>query len=93
MTVAKWVMASLEWMEIYRAYTPEEIETEITSLKNQATLYTSQTSGEKSYTKDLILVQNRLQAAIRVRNERTIGSRRPSVALADFSSGYAPSDS
>jgi hypothetical protein len=85
LTIAKWVMASSEWMEIYRAYTPEEIETEITSLKNQATLYTQQTSGEKSYTKDLRLVQDRLQAAIRIRNERTIGARRPSVAVTDFS--------
>lgn len=85
LTAAKGVMASSEWMEIYRAYTPEEIETEITTLKNQATLYTQQTSGEKSYTKDLIMVQNRLQAAIRIRNERTIGARRPAVAFPDFS--------
>ncbi len=78
-------MASSEWMEIYRAYTPEEIENEITNLKREATLYTQQTSGEKSYTKELRLVQDRLQAAIRVRNERTIGARRPSVAMPDFS--------
>lgn len=83
-------MASSEWMEIYRAYTPAEIENEITNLKREATLYTQQTSGEKSYTKELRLVQDRLQAAIRVRNEHTIGARRPSVAIPDFSQNFGP---
>jgi|APCry1669189000_1035189.scaffolds.fasta_scaffold46409_2 hypothetical protein len=83
-------MASSEWMEIYRSYTPEEIENEITGLKKEATLYTQQTSGEKSYTKELRLVQDRLQAAIRIRNERTLGARRPSVAFPNFSNGFGP---
>ena len=80
-------MASLEWMEIYRTYSSAELDAEVTLLKGQATLYTSQTVGEKSYAKDLIMVQNRLQAAIRVRNERSNRYRNPSVGTPDFSSG------
>ena len=80
-------MASLEWMEIYRSYSPEELDTEITMLKAQATLYTSQSIGEKSHTKDLVMVQNRLQAAIRVRNERVNLYSNPSYGVADFSNG------
>ncbi|MEI6715735.1 MAG: hypothetical protein WCO60_18435 [Verrucomicrobiota bacterium] len=63
-------MSSIRWQEIYRSYTSEELETEITNLKKQATLYTAQTFGDKSYTKDLANVEERLHAAIRVRNER-----------------------
>ena len=79
-------MASTEWMEIYRSYSPEELESEITMLKNQATLYTSQQVGEKSHTKDLLSVQNRLHAAIRVRNERRF-LHTPSWSVPDFSQG------
>lgn len=81
------VMASLEWMEIYRTYTPAELDAEITALKGQATLYTSQTMGEKSYAKDLVMVQNRLQAAVRVRNERNHRYSNPAYGVPDFSSG------
>jgi len=79
-------MASTEWMEIYRQYSGEELQAEITLLKQQATLYTSQSVGEKSHTKDLMLVTNRLHAATRVRNEwRFRGS--PNYAVPDFSNG------
>jgi hypothetical protein len=80
-------MASLEWMEIYRTYSPAELDAEIIALKGQATLYTSQTMGEKSYAKDLVMVQNRLQAAVRVRNERSSRYTNPSYGVPDFSSG------
>ncbi len=82
------VMASLEWMEIYRSYTSADIDTEITMLRSQATLYTQQSAGEKSYAKDLVMVQNRLQAAVRVRNERNNRYRNPSTGVPDFSNGF-----
>jgi hypothetical protein len=79
-------MASNEWMEIYRSYSNEELEKEITMLKEQATLYTSQAIGDKQYTKALDVVQNRLHAAIRVRNERR-NINKPAWAVPDFSQG------
>jgi hypothetical protein len=78
-------------MEIYRSYSPEELDGEITMLKSQATLYTTQTQGEKSYTKALDIIQNRLQAAIRVRNERSNRYSNPSSAVPDFSNGIGNS--
>jgi len=73
-------------MEIYRSYSGIELANEITLLKKQATLYTAQTLGDKSHTKDLQLVTNRLHAATRVRNEvRFRGA--PNFAAPDFSNG------
>ena len=80
-------MASLEWMEIYRSDTPEALAAEIVMLRQQATLYTQQSVGDKSYAKDLLMVQNRLQAAIRVRNERANRYRNPYIGTPDFSNG------
>jgi len=77
-------MASTDWMEIYRDYTGEELDAEITKLKKEATLYISQGDGDKQYQKDLGSVRDRLHAAIRVRNERR-GKGGPSWAVPDFS--------
>ena len=57
-------------IEIYRDYSGEELDTEILKLKQEATLYTAQNIGDNGYQKSLEMVQNRLHAAIRVRNER-----------------------
>ena len=79
-------MASTDWMEIYRDYSGEELDAEITRLKKEATLYTAQGNGEKSYQKSLDEVRNRLHAAIRVRNERrNAGGINPSWGVPDFS--------
>lgn len=72
-------------MEIYRDYTPEELDTEISRLKQEATLYTAQNFGEKGYQKSLDEVRNRLHAAIRVRNERRNRGRNPDWGVPDFS--------
>ena len=78
---------SNDWIEIYRDYTPEELDAEIAKLKQEATLYTAQNIGDKGYQKSLEMVQNRLHAAIRVRSERrqAAGGRNPSWGVPDFS--------
>ena len=63
-------MASPEWMEIYRSYSPADLAAAIVTLRSQATLYSQQAMGNKSYSKDLAEVKNRLHAATRVTNER-----------------------
>ncbi len=77
-------MSSTRWQEIYRSYDADELAAEITRLKTQATLYTQQTFGDKSYTKDLVQIEERLHAAIRVRNERRNACDSGSM-IADFS--------
>jgi hypothetical protein len=84
LTVGEMGMASTDWQEIYRDYSPEEVEQEIERMKREATLYTAQNLGDKAYQKSLDEVRNRLHAAIRVRNERR-GRGGPSWGVPDFS--------
>ena len=81
-----WDMASTDWMEIYRDYTGVELDAEIVTLKKEATFYISQNVGEKSYQKNLEMIQQRLHAAIRVRNERR-NRDQPNWGVPDFSRG------
>jgi len=76
-------MSSNRWQEIYRSYTGEELEAEIAEMKKQATFYTAQSFGDKSYQKDLANVEERLHAGIRVRNERRF-SNLSNVGIPDF---------
>jgi hypothetical protein len=85
-------MASPDWIEIYGAYSGEELTNEITALKKQlsdASGITSQGAGSKSYQRDLLHLQNRLHAAVRVQNNRSRASLPPSMngsyGQADFS--------
>lgn len=79
-------MASPEWLEIFRSYTGEELAAQITELKKQVSVFSSQQVGSKSYTKDLGELRGQLSAAIRVQKER---SQEPgvnqSVGVTDFS--------
>lgn len=85
MTVRESGMSN-DWIEIYRDYSGEELDAEITKLKQEATLYTAQNIGDKGYQKSLEMVQNRLHAAIRVRNERRqSGGQNPGWGVPDFS--------
>lgn|GEM_PF-6402219 len=85
LTAAAWGM-STDWLEIYRDYSGEELEAEITRMKQEATVYLSQNIADKSYQKSLDEVRNRLHAAIRVRNERRYRDV-PSWGVPDFSAG------
>lgn len=74
-------MASSEWIEIYRSYSAEELAEEIADLKLQlkrASGINSQGIGSKSYQRDLLHLQNRLHAAIRVQRLGSITSQRDS---------------
>jgi hypothetical protein len=78
--------AFLDWLEIYRSYTADELTAEIASLRKQsASTYTGQTAGNKSYTKDPALVAAKLRAATRVQSERGSGGADAFVGVADFS--------
>ena len=83
LTISRAVMSSNRWQEIYRSYTGEELEAEIAEMKKQATFYTAQSFGDKSYQKDLANVEERLHAGIRVRNERRF-SNLSNVGIPDF---------
>jgi hypothetical protein len=76
---------STDWLEIYRDYSGEELDAEITRMKQEATVYLSQNIADKSYQKSLDEVRNRLHAAIRVRNERR--NSMPNWGVPDFSAG------
>ncbi len=72
-------------METFRSYSTEELDTEIAELKRQKSLFSSQNIGSKSYTKDLRELRDQLQAAIRVKNERSQGPCARSFGTTDFS--------
>ena len=78
-------MASTEWLEIFRSYTPTELAAQVTDLKKQISVFTSQTVGQKSYTKDLTELRGQLSAAIRVQNERAHPKDNPGFGITDFS--------
>ena len=83
LTIPRAGMSSNRWQEIYRTYTAEELEAEIAEMKKQATFYTAQSFGDKTYQKDLTNVEERLHAGIRVRNERRF-SDVSNVGIPDF---------
>lgn len=78
-------MASPEWLEIFRSYTPEELAAQIVDLKKQVSVFTSQQVGSKSYTKDLGELRGQLSAAIRVQKERANPRGNPGFGITDFS--------
>lgn len=82
-------MASPEWLEIFRSYTPDELTAHITQLKSEISVYTSQGHGDKNYTKDLAELRSQLSSAIRVQNERAAKARGRGgcVTQVDFSGG------
>jgi len=77
-------MASPEWLEIYRSYTPEELAAEVALLKKQSTIIAQQSTAGKSFTRDLQVLSGKLSAAVRIQNERRFGPGNPSVILTDF---------
>lgn len=82
-------MASPEWLEIFRSYTPDELAAHITTLKGEISVYASQGHGDKNYTKDLAELRSQLSSAIRVQNERAATARGfgGNVTQVDFSGG------
>jgi hypothetical protein len=78
-------MGLTNWLEIYRGYTSDDLTAEMTSLR--AGLrggFLSQGSGSVQHSKDLTQLENRLQAATRVKNERS-GGGETRVGQVDFS--------
>lgn len=62
---------SANWEVIYRNYDDMKLAEEISRLEKQLeNVYSSQTTGNKSYQRDTVMLQNRLKAAHVVRNER-----------------------
>lgn len=80
-------MAAENWMEIYRSYTSTELNEEITQLRKDARgSFASQGSGSVQHQRDLAQIEARLQAATRVKNERSArGSGNKHKGRVDFS--------
>ena len=79
-------MASPEWLEIFRSYTPQELADQIATLKRQVSVFTQQSVGGKSYVKDLAELRGQLSAAVRVQNERgQPADENYGVGVTDFS--------
>jgi hypothetical protein len=76
-----------DWLVIYRTYDAEELDVEITFLKQEmSNPYSAQGLGSQSAQRDLRQLTNRLSAAIRVKNERG-GNPTIRDSLVDFSLG------
>jgi hypothetical protein len=64
-------MAAENWMEIYRSYETAELAEEIAQLKKDLRgAFTAQGSGSVNHQRDTAMLEARLQAATRVKNER-----------------------
>jgi ribosomal protein L29 len=75
-------MATNDWAIIYRTYTTEELDEEITFLKKESkNLYMSQGVGGKNYQRNVTTIQDRLRAALTAKG---VTDPFPST-LADFS--------
>lgn len=85
-------MASTDWLTIYRTYSAAELAEEVTWLKVQMrNPFNAQGVGSKNYQRDVGELRGRLQAAIRVQQERgTSASQTPMErgdwGVPDFSS-------
>lgn len=76
-------------MEIYRGYTSEELTEEIADLrKHLKGSLSAQGSGSVTHQRDTNQLENRLQAAQRVKNERANRNRgNPNKGQVDFRGG------
>jgi len=64
-------MAFSDWMEIYRTYSSEELDEEVAQLKKDLKgSYSGQGVGAVNFQRDLSMLQSRLQAIARIRNEQ-----------------------
>ena len=78
-------MASPEWLEIYATYSDAELVAEVAALKRQNSIFSSQTVGSKSFTRDLQELKNKLSSAIRVQTERGQSANNKNWSVTDFS--------
>ena len=63
---------SATWEAIYADYTDEELAEERVKLKGQLdNVYSSQSTGSKSYQRDLLMLQSRLKGLTTVKNARS----------------------
>ncbi|MEA3209044.1 MAG: hypothetical protein QOE70_2101 [Chthoniobacter sp.] len=63
-------MASPEWLEIFRGYDNPALLAELSKLRNNVSVFSSQAVGQKNYTKDLQALKDQLSSATRVCEER-----------------------
>ncbi len=68
-------MSASSWINIYRSYEADELTSEITRLKSEASEYSTQGHGDKNYAKDLRVLEDKLTAATTVKNERAAKAR------------------
>ena len=82
-------MAAENWMEIYRSYEAGELAEEVAQLKKDLRgSLTGQGAGGTNHNRDVAQLENRLQAATRVKNERSNrNSGNGNKGTVDFSKG------
>jgi hypothetical protein len=79
-------MANSDWNLFYRNYSDDELVAEMQALKSQMTIFTQQSIGSKSMTRDLSLLKDRLVSVAFVQKERAYGTCPGyGVGITDFS--------
>lgn len=75
-----------QWLEIYRGYTPEQLDAEIVWLQKQLrNPFLSQAEGARSVTRSTAEFRDRMAAATRVKAENTGEGDTNRHLVADFS--------
>ena len=80
-------MASNDWLEIYRSFTPDQLVAEKTRLLELITAREGITSigyGTKQWQFSIDELRNKLQSVVRIQNERS-ASRPASSGVIDYS--------
>lgn len=83
--------AYIEWLETFRAYDADELSDQIEKLKGQISIFSSQSVGSKTFTRDLGELRTQLSAATRAMSEKGQTGRTNS-GVTDFSRVNAESD-
>jgi hypothetical protein len=84
-------MADGSLLMVFRSLSTDELVFRKNKLLDSITTLSSQTVGGKSFTRDLRLAQNQLEAIVFVMNERSMPCQRERYMVTDFSEmGHAP---
>ena len=79
-------VSNADWNQIFRSYTTEELIAHRDSLKSQITIFSQQSIGSKSFTRDLKELRDQLSSAVFVLAERSRpAGQNLGVGITDFS--------
>lgn len=73
-----------DWIFIYRSYTTAELQTELTTVKEEQSVFTQQSQGSKSFARDIRELRDKLFAITYVLRERgAITPVKPSINIGE----------